>query len=302
VTGVIDVHQHLWPAEFVDRLRARTEPPYLDGWTLHTIGEPPYEVDPAAHEVGKRVALEEDDQTALVGLSLSSPLGIEQLGDTALLDAWHVGAASLPSPFKAWAAVDLLEPDLEGLKSLLGKGFIGFQLPAHILGTPAAWAGVSDLLAVAEQAGKPILIHPGIATPPDGEVPGWWAPVADYTLQLQAAWWAWHAFGGRTSFPSLRLCFAAAAGLAPVHHERLAARGGRLGTIDPNLFVDTSSYGPQGIDAVARVLGIDQVVHGTDRPYAGSVDLRQGAAATAVIRYNNPHRLLYGVDPAAAER
>ncbi len=76
--------------------------------------------------------------------------------------------------------------------------------------------------------------------------------------------------------------------------RRLAARGGRLGTIDPNLYVDTSSYGPQGIDAVARVLGIDQVVHGTDRPYAGIADLRQGAAATAVIRHDNPHRLLFG--------
>jgi predicted TIM-barrel fold metal-dependent hydrolase len=302
VAGVIDVHQHLWPAEFVDRLRARTEPPYLDGWTLHTAGEPAYEVDPAAHEVGKRVALEQDAQTTLVGVSLSSPLGIEQLGDTALLDAWHNGALSLPAPFKAWAAVDLLEPDVEGLESLLGKGFIGLQLPAHVLGTPAAWAELSDLLAVAERSNKPILVHPGTAIPPAGEVPGWWAPVVDYTLQLQAAWWAWHAFGGRTAFPRLRLCFAAAAGLAPVHHERLATRGGRLGTIDPNLFVDTSSYGPQGIDAVARVLGIDQVVHGTDRPYAGTVELRQGAAATAVIRYNNPHRLLYGIDPAAAER
>jgi 6-methylsalicylate decarboxylase len=299
---VIDIHQHLWPAEFVDRLRARTEPPYLDGWTLHTVGEPAYEVDPAAHEIGKRVALEQDAQTTLVGVSLSSPLGIEQLGDAALFDAWHDGALSLPAPFKAWAAVDLLQSDVDGLESLLGKGFLGLQLPAHVLGTPAAWAELGDLLAVAERLNKPILVHPGTATPPAGDVPGWWAPVVDYTLQLQAAWWAWHAFGGRTAFPELRLCFAAAAGLAPVHHERLAARGGRLGTIDPNLFVDTSSYGPQGIDAVARVLGIDQVVHGTDRPYAGTVELRQGAAATAVIRYNNPHRLLYGVDPAAAER
>lgn len=302
MTGVIDVHQHLWPAGFVDRLRARTEPPYLDGWTLHTAGEPAYEVDPAAHEIGKRVALEQDARTALVGVSLSSPLGIEQLGDTALLDAWHEGALALPDPFKAWAAVDLVESDLDGLESLLGQGFIGVQLPAHVLGTPAAWASLGDLLAVVERSNKPILVHPGTPTLPAGDVPGWWAPVADYTLQLQPAWWAWHAFGGRAAFPKLRLCFVAAAGLAPVHHERLAARGGRLGTIDPNLFVETSSYGPQGIDAVARVLGIDQVVHGTDRPYAGSVDLRQGAAATAVIRYNNPHRLLYGIDPAAAER
>ncbi|WP_432943125.1 amidohydrolase family protein [Kribbella sp. CA-253562] len=300
---MIDVHQHLWPAEFVDRLRARTTPPYLSGWTLHTSGEQPYDVDPAAHAVDKRVALELDAGTSLAAVSLSSPLGIEQLGDAALLDAWHVGAAALPSPFRAWASVDLREPDLSGLAGLFADGFLGVQLPAHVLGTPDAWAEIAPVLAVAEQADKPVLVHPGIAGAGNAgqigadQLPGWWAPVVDYVNQLQSAWWAWHAYDGRGSFPSLRVCFVAAAGLAPVHHERLAARGGRLGTIDPRLFVDTSSYGPQGIDAVARVLGIDQVVHGTDRPYAGVTELRQGEAATAVIRYDNPHRLLFGTSP-----
>jgi 6-methylsalicylate decarboxylase len=292
---MIDVHQHLWPEAFVDRLRARREPPYLDGWTLHTATEAPYDVDPAAHEIGKRVALEQDAGTALAAVSLSSPLGVEELGDVELLGAWHDGAAEFPQPFRAWASVDLREPDLAGLKGLLGKGFLGLQLPAHVLGTPAGWEAQGDLLQIAERLGKPILVHPGTARwADDRAAPGWWAPVVDYSTQLQSAWWAWHAFGGRRTYPDLRLCFVAAAGLAPVHHERLTARGGRLGTIDPNLYVDTSSYGPQGIDAVARVLGIDQVVHGTDRPYADSTDLRQGDAATAVIRHDNPYRLLFG--------
>ncbi|MGW6280990.1 amidohydrolase family protein [Kribbella sp. NPDC055071] len=298
---MIDVHQHLWPAAFVDRLRARSEPPYLDGWTLHTASEAPYDVDPAAHEIDKRLAVEQDAGTTLAVVALSSPLGIEHLADGALLDAWHTGAAELPTPFKAWAAVSLPEPDVAGLESLLDKGFVGLQLPAHVLGTPDRWAALGDLLATVERLDKPIMVHPGVAGA-GSEAPGWWAPVVDYTTQLQAAWWAWHCFGGRRSYPKLRLCFAAAAGLAPVHHERLTARGGRLGTIDPNLYVDTSSYGPQGIDAVARVLGIDQVVHGTDRPYAGPTELRQGAAATAVIRHDNPHRLLFGAGARTPER
>ena len=297
---MIDVHQHLWPEAFVDRLRARREPPYLDGWTLHTATEAPYDVDPAAHELGKRVALEQDAGTTLAVVSLSSPLGIEELGDAGLLDAWHEGAAIFPEPFKAWASVDLLEPDVEQLESLLNKGFLGLQLPAHVLGAPSSWEALGELLQTLERLNKPILVHPGSAR--SNEAPCWWAPVVDYTTQLQAAWWAWHAFGGRRTYPRLRLCFAAAAGLAPVHHERLAARGGRLGTIDPNLYVDTSSYGPQGIDAVARILGIDQVVHGTDRPYAGTTDLRQGDAATAVIRHDNPHRLLFGAGAPTPER
>jgi predicted TIM-barrel fold metal-dependent hydrolase len=287
---MIDVHQHLWPEAFVQRLRARRDPPYLDGWTLHTATEAPYDVDPAAHEIGKRVALEQDAGTTIAAISLSSPLGVEELGDAELLSAWHDGAAEFPEPFRAWASVDLREP--AGLKDLLDKGFLGLQLPAHVLMTPSGWEAQADVLQTLEQLNKPILVHPGTATAAESAC--WWAPVVDYTTQLQAAWWAWHAYGGRRTHPKLRLCFVAAAGLAPVHHERLTARGGRLGTIDPNLYVDTSSYGPQGIDAVARVLGIDQVVHGTDRPYADSTDLRQGDAATAVIRQDNPHRLLFG--------
>ncbi|HZO63915.1 MAG TPA: amidohydrolase [Kribbellaceae bacterium] len=296
MSGGIDVHQHLWPAAFVDALRARSQAPYLRGWTLYTDHEPPYAVDPAAHELGKRLARETDDGTELAGLALSSPLGIEWLGDTALLDAWHGGAAELPAPFAAWAAVHLRDPDVTGLGELLDQGFLGIQLPTDAVTGPDGWDALGTVLRLAEERNRPVLVHPGAAAPGEHR-PGWWAPVVDYTAQLQAAWWAWHAVGGRTSYPRLRVCFVAAAGLAPVHHERLTARGGRLGTIDPNLFVDTSGYGPQGIDAVARVLGIDQVVHGTDRPYADATDLRHGDAATVAIRRTNPHRLLFGAVP-----
>ena len=54
--GAIDVHQHLWPDELVDRLRARSKAPYLRGWTLYTDGEPPYDVDPEGHDVATRIA------------------------------------------------------------------------------------------------------------------------------------------------------------------------------------------------------------------------------------------------------
>ena len=52
----VDVHQHLWPAPLVDRLRARARTPYLRGWTLYTRGEPAYEVDPSQHDVQRRIA------------------------------------------------------------------------------------------------------------------------------------------------------------------------------------------------------------------------------------------------------
>jgi hypothetical protein len=286
----IDVHQHLWPPALIEALRMRTRPPRLVGWRLELDGEAPYEVDPAAHDVPKRVARENDDGTKLALVALSAALGID---DPNLLEAWHVGALELPAPFKPWAAANVREPDLQALRANLDNGCVGLELPATAIGTPAGVEKVGPLLEICEAADKPVLIHPGPATPPRDDVPAWWPAVVDYVAQLHAAWWSWHV-AGRQLFPDLRLCFAAAAGLAPAHHERLAARGGTYRRIDRDVFVDTSSYGPRGLDAVIRVLGIDNVVFGTDRPYAEPTDPGLGAAATVAIRRTNPHRLLEG--------
>jgi nucleotide-binding universal stress UspA family protein len=293
-----DLHQHLWPEPFVELLRSRRRAPYLRGWKLVTEGEPSYEIRPRDHEVDRRM---EQDRAAGIGLacvSLSAPLGIESLPSDesgALLDAWHEGALDLPGHFAAWASVTTAEPDVVGLAERLSGPFVGVQLPATTLGSPAGWHAAGAVLRVAELADKPVFVHPG-PVPPVAGVPSWWAPVVGYVAQLQAAWWAWHAFGGRSQFPRLRLVFAAGAGLAPAHHERLTARGGQFGPVDADVFVDTSSYAAQGLDALVRALGIDVLVLGSDRPYAEPLASLLGEAATQAVRVANPRRAL-GLSP-----
>ena len=157
---------------------------------------------------------------------------------------------------------------------------------------------VAPLLAVAEAHDRPVLVHPGPADSVAAQgLPVWWPALVPYVAQQQAAWWSWHV-AGRSLLPTLRICFAAGAGLAPIQHERLLARGGRLSApgrpLDPDVFVDTSSYGPQAIDALVRVLGIDAIVLGSDRPYADPAALGLGAAADRAIAHTNPIRLLDG--------
>ena len=83
---------------------------------------------------------------------------------------------------------------------------------------------------------------------------------------MHEAWHWWAAFG-RELYPSLRVVFAMLAGLAPLHAERLAARGGPAEAVhDPLTFFDTSSYGPRAIDAMLRVVGVDRLLYGTDVP------------------------------------
>lgn len=295
----VDVHQHLWPPALIEALRAvprsrLDRSPWLDGWALHLPGEPSYDVAPDDHDVQARVDL--DSGTAVAVVSLSSPLGIESLPvevATPLLDAWHDGAAELPPPFRAWASVHAEQPDLEQLRERLAA-FLGLQVPATSMLTPAAIDALAPVLRVCEAAGKAVLVHPGPATQQAGSVdlPPWWPAVVDYPAQMSAAWWSW-AVAGRSLLPDLRICFAAGAGLAPVHHERFSIRGGgNPPPIDRHSFVDTSSYGPRGLDALIRVLGIDVLVNGTDRPYAGTSELRLGDAADRAVRVVNPRRLL----------
>lgn len=298
ISGATDVHQHLWPEELVDRLRARSRAPYLRGWTLHTDGEPPYDVDPAGHDVASRVAADTDAGVTTACLSLSAPLGIEHLPRPEaqpLIGAWHRGVAALPDHFRAWASVPAEGADVAALGRLLAsERIVGLQLPATDLATPFAWERAARLLLAAELADKPVFVHPGPepARVLAGRLPEWWAPVVGYTAQMQAAWWGWHAVGGRVLFPRLKVLFGAGAGLAPVQSERHALRGGGRTTIDPAVFVDTSGTGPRALEAVVRVLGIDALVLGSDRPYGDPLADFLGDAALHAVRVTNPARLL----------
>ncbi len=297
---VTDCHQHLWPEAFIDELRRRSFGPRLRGWDLHLDGEPTYAVDPAAHDLVARRALDDADGIELSLLSLSSPLGIEMMDpDEAapLLRAWHGLADDLErgdvDGYAVWAAVNVVEPDLAALAATLQHPRVrGLQIPATALVDPAAVERMAPVLAVVQAAELPVLVHPGPATASD-RVPGWWPALTSYTAQLTAAWFAWHV-AGRALLPQLRIAFVGLAGLAPLHHERLGQRGGALGAIDPLVHYETSSYGMRAIDAVIRVVGIDPIVHGSDRPYALPTDPGLGDAFSQSLFITNPAHLMNG--------
>jgi hypothetical protein len=290
---MIDLHQHLWPEPFLDALRARRSGPRMHGWELRLPGERPFAVDPAAHDPAARAELAAGDE--LVCVAPSAALGLDRLpGAEAaeLAAAWLDAALALPAPFRPWAMAGVAEPDPDALRDALERGAVGLELAADVLAAPGALDRLASLLDVLEDAGRPLLVHPGPAGAADAPGrPAWWAPVVPYVSQLHAAWWAW-ADGGRERHPHLQVCFVALAGLGPLHGERLRARGGADVPVDGLTFVETSSYGTQAVDAVIRVLGIDVVCHGSDRPYAAPAPLALGDAALHAIRTVNPDRLL----------
>jgi hypothetical protein len=293
----IDIHQHLWPEPLLGALSRRLRAPRLvrrgGGWTLELMGEPPAPVACADHDPDRRAALVDADGLGQALVALSSPLGIEGLpaGEAEpLLAAYHEGVADLPGQFGAWAAVGLAEPDPAALSQLLDRGFAGACIPAGALAGPAGFERLGPILATLEGRGAPLLVHPGPAAAGGPPSPGWWPALTDYVTAMQVAW---HAFAvwGRPAHPGLRVCFAMLAGLAPLQRERLIARGGSTAS-DPDVFLDTSSYGPRAVDAVLREVGIDRLVHGSDRPVVAPTGLSLGDAVESALRERNPARLL----------
>lgn len=275
----------------------------MAGWTLVLDGEPDFAVDPADHDVARRQAQASEDGLDLALVSPSSPLGTEWLPPEEawpLLDAYHGGALALPTPFLPWASACLSEIDPAQVGKELGRGCVGLQLPATALLDARGYERCAPLLDLLETHDRPLFVHPGAAPAPAGPAPAWWPALVPYVQQMHAAWFAFRAFG-RPRHPRLRVCFAMLAGLAPLHGERLRARGGDRGTadpavargaVDPAVFVESSSYGTRAVDATVRVLGVDAVVLGSDRPYASPADPGIGAAAAHAIRATNPTRLL----------
>jgi hypothetical protein len=292
-----DVHQHLWPPAFIAALRGRDRAPRLDAWELHLPGERSWSLQAQDHDVEARAALAAADGNERVLVSPAASLGIDRLPPSEadeLMGAWLHGALALPAPFRPWAGGGIQEPDPAALRAALDAGAVGLEVAADIVAAPEGLDRLAPLLDVVDHRDAAVLVHPGPAGA--GDAPGrprWWAPVVTYVSQLHAAWWAWVA-EGRARWPRLRVCFAALAGLAPLHAERHRARGGEAAPVDLLTFVETSSYGERAIDAVGRALGIDVICHGSDRPYAQPRTSDLGAAALHAIRVRNPARLLAG--------
>ena len=224
----------------------------------------------------------------------SSPLGIETLPpDEAgeLLDAYHDGVLALPAPFGAWAAACLTEIDPAALRGELDRGSSGCSFRRRRCSTPPATTGRGRCSTCSRRPGRPLFIHPATGGPARGTAgaPTWWPAIVPYVQQMHAAWFAFRAYG-RPRHPRLRVCFAILAGLAPLHGERFAARAGGRNLVDPDVFLEVSSYGTRAIDATIRVLGIDALVNGSDRPYADPVrlELGRGRGARGARRQRAP--------------
>jgi hypothetical protein len=295
-----DVHQHLWPEPLLRLLSVRADAPRLrragDGWQLELSGEAPEAVDPRAHDPAARTALAGRDGLERVLVAPSSPLGIESLPAAEaqpLLDAFHQGVSEVGGPFAPWGSIPLGAPDPAAVDPLLDAGAPGLCLPASALAGERQLDRMGPVLERLAARDAPLLVHPGPATPAYASTPSWWPAMTSYVAEMQAAWLAFAAWG-RRAHPRLKVVWAMLAGGAPLHAERLAARGGPAAAVHDELaWFDVSSYGPRAVDAMLRTIGVDRLVLGSDRPVADPPALAAlGPAVRHAIAHVNPARVL----------
>jgi 6-methylsalicylate decarboxylase len=290
----LDVHQHIWTEPLLDALSRRRSLPFIardDGLTvLHSAGERPYVIDVGAEAPERRARLLTSDRLDAAVVALSSPIGIEALQRARaqeLIDAHFEGIAALGRGFAAWGPLALDECDSDDVDELLARGCVGISLPAGALAGVDALESIGPVLERVAEREVPLFVHPG---PQRGNSPWeaslneplWWRALTDYVAQMQAAWLTFATLG-RREHPRLLVLFAMLAGGAPLLTERLEARGGPPVELrDAHTFYDTSSYGQSAIEAMARRVGRDQLVYGSDRPVVEPVP----TAADAMLRLN----------------
>lgn len=279
----VDTHQHLWSEPLWTALARRTEAPYVrrhgDRWTLHLVAEPAC-VMPGPEDLAVRAELLDGDGVDLAVVAPSTALGLEWLPRSEAEELWvahRAGVLEAGDRFRRWGTISLVDPDPADLETELASGAVGLCLPAGAIASGRSLDRLGPVLEALERADAPLFVHPG-PTPADiaaadlarwSAEPWWWPGLTDYVAAMQRSWFAWAA-RGRREHPRLRVLWAMLAGLAPLQVERLAARGaGKLAArsaVDDRCWYETSSYGPIALDAIAKVVGADRLVHGSDRP------------------------------------
>lgn len=283
----IDIHRHLWPDELIGALGARTTPPYLSGSTLVT-SEGRFVVDLPAHGAAACIRDIDGDGIDIAVVSLQPTLGVSALpeDETAeITTAYDGGVQRLVSSSKG---------RLRAFSSGgVYDGFAGLCVAANSLSDLEQLAPLANELA---RRGQILFVHPGPAKPPQS-APLWWAPIVDYTAQMQAAFAAWLA-GGAELWPTLPVVFAILAGGALFQLERLSSRGVDVRRLDVgNVYFDTASYGRLSLELCLAALGVERIVYGSDAPVIGAeatlaaVNALGKVTADAICR-KNPASLL----------
>ena len=233
-------------ARAVRPARARPGRPRHAGRGGRAAARPDRAVEPARHRVAARDEAE------------------------ALLDDFHAGVLELGAPFELWAGLVLADPSPARVDALLDAGAVGLSLPAGALGGPAGIERLGPALERLAQRGAPLFVHPGPAAGDARLVSGADRPTWP---RCRPRGTRGRSGGGRRirrcasssrCSPGSRRCTPSGSPPAAARATRCTTRS-RSSTPRPTV--------RKAIDAMLRVVGVDRLLYGSDRPVIEPVAL-----------------------------
>ena len=293
-TPAIDVHAHYFPPAYIDLARGCLEeagvPPDATGFLT---SYEPLDRDPAfTGAIDQRLALMDAASIAVQVLSFSAGnvWHPDPEARAALVAKFNDGCAEVvelnPGRFRLLANVPLPFVDQalsETERARTLPGFIGVSMCTHSAGIPIDDRRWDPLYELWNEFGLLVLVHPDGFCAPEvlgGHFLGWalGAPFDDTIAAVRLM-----VSGTLQRFPRIRWVVPHAGGVLPFLLERidrvwesyrhLLPEGDPPRTTVQELLLDSASVSASSLAMTTRVLSSDQLVFGTDFPFANRHDL-----------------------------
>jgi len=297
MTRPIDWHAHLIPARLADLLRSRPQAPRIsrDASTgketlLRDEGGAGQPLPETFISLDARLRALDAAEVERQVLSLPGFFGDDSLplAETLVLArAFNDGLSEVivrhPERFSGLAILPASHPEeaaQELERSLRDLGLIGALLPVDAFLTLASARTLEPILAVAEEWGAHIFVHPGgwrgsrQGAPAATESPAadaYRTGVLDLQGRISSAYVTLAYTDLLAKFPSVTVQLANLGGALPFYADRLHNVAGKRGLTDPisplrRVYVDTGSLSTNSVELAAKVLGADRLLFGTDDP------------------------------------
>lgn len=322
----IDVHNHVLPVEALDVLNS--DPAYgvqvIDG-VWRSPSRPPFDVSPRFTDPAAK--LDHLDR-ARIGVALVSPpppLFLYQVSATQgerLCSASNEGARHFceraPERLRWLANLPMQDPGgaVGCYREALAAGCVGAAIGTSIAGRRLDAPEYEDFWAFAAETGRPVLLHPAF-NEPHAALEGWYLQnVIGNPLETTVAIERMICAGVLERHQRLRLVVLHGGGFLPYQIGRLRhARGVRpelagapadVTSALSQLYFDTITHDTEALRFLARRVGVDHVVLGTDMPFdmampapMDTLDEAFDAATVRRVAEENP-AALFGLVAASA--
>jgi aminocarboxymuconate-semialdehyde decarboxylase len=295
---LIDVHNHVMPAEALDLLRR--DPDYgvtIDGdrWTgVHHV---PFTIAAAFHDPPAKIAEMDAREIGSAVLSCPPPLFFYEVASysgTTFCEAANEGmakfCAAYPDRLRWLANLPMQDPlrAAELYRAAIGRGCVGAAVGTSIAGQRLDEPAFEEFWATAEQIGQPVLVHPAFNEPHAALAPYYLQNVIGNPLETTIMVERMICAGVFTRHPALRLVLLHGGGFLPYQAGRLAHACGVRPEIPVSaadvwhafgqLYFDTITHDVTALQYLAQRVGVDHVLLGTDLPFDMAV-----AAPAAVL-------------------